>query len=770
MPKVPTNPDEAKCKEIRDRFDEAFTKWKPIYDDGDKNMKYIAGDPWETNDRKAREDAGRPVVTFDELGQYLNQAVNEVRANPRAPKFNPEGDGATDDTARFYANHFRKIEYDSNAQEAYTTAYENALQRGYGFVRLRLEYEHARSHYQRLRIEAVPNPSCCYPDPDAVRPDGTDWKYFFFIESYTKSEFERAFPEAEFTTFSTEQIADVGPVWMGPNKVQVAEYWEVEEEDAELVEYEVPATRLKPMRYESIIEGVDKKPRGGKEIQRRTTTVRTVCMYRTNGVELLAKGGVKKFEHPGEHIPFASCYGKIVWLNKGSGPERVILAMTTLAREPFMAYCFAAATELEILGSITKNPFFAYRGQVTQQQKNEVAKSLHEPVAVLEFEAFLPQAPTQLIPLPVRNPMSVDLSAAAIVRENAKRAIQAAMQGTPLPTSMQKDNAKLSGRAMDRFEESGQRGNYHFIDHYNDLLRRIGVIYEDIEDKVLDVEREVSAIGPDKQAQRWLVNTKQTEAQNGVEILPSTKGRHSVTVDVGPETVSERQEAGKFLDNFVTSPMMAAIEPAKRDKLIALSIKERVMGPMGEKMADVISPPESEDGEQMIPQAKVQELIAAGNAVQQGLQAQIAELTQKLEAKVVETEGKLVVQAAADKTKKEIAQLTTEQKAIDSERDSATALAIAEMRLEIDKLKVALETKKIEQAREIEGARLEQQTYSAERGHEASETEAERSREAASEEAERSRAHESAEGEATRKAAADQADKAAKAKAKEPKT
>src|SRR5687768_13275588 len=97
-------PNEDVVKKIRDRFAEAFDKWDPIYKDGDLNMKYIAGDPWSTRDRQEREASGRPVLSFDELGQYLNQAVNEVRANPRAPMFSPEGVGANDETARFYAN------------------------------------------------------------------------------------------------------------------------------------------------------------------------------------------------------------------------------------------------------------------------------------------------------------------------------------------------------------------------------------------------------------------------------------------------------------------------------------------------------------------------------------------------------------------------------------------------------------------------------------------------------------------------------------------
>lgn len=774
MAKSKENTDEADLKEIRDRFSEAFTKWDPIYKDGDINMRFVAGDGWDPGDKKAREDNGRPVSWFDEIGQYLNQAVNEVRANPRAPKFSPEGDGANDDTARFYGSLMRKTDYDSNAQEAYTCAYENSLQRNTGFVRLRLEYEHARSHQQRVRIEAVPNPSCVYPDPDATRPDGSDWKYLFFIESYTKAEFQRSFPEAEFATFSTEQIAAVGSAWLSESRVQVAEYWCVEEEDADLVEVMIPPTARNPEpQYVSYIEGVDKKPRGGVFVQKRPTTIRKVYSCLTNGLEILAKDGEKWHLHPSEDIPFASCYGKIVWMNKGGGPERVILAMTTLARAPQMAYVFAACNSLEAMGTITKNPYMAYRGQLTATQKNAIARSLHEPVAVLEVEPTLPGLPNTLIPHPVRNPMAVDLSTYSIERENARRAIQAAMGWTPLPTQAQRKNEK-SGVALKQIEESGQKGAYHFIDHYNDLLRRVGVLFEGIVDKIYDAERELTTIGADKSTEQWLINPGKDRLRalqgqkpnKSLNVLPSTKGRHSVTVDVGPEFDSERDESNAALDGLIGSPVIGMLEPAKRDKLISLSIRQRVLGPIGEKMADVISPPEKEGEEQMVPAAKVQELIAAGNAVQQELDKKVKELQAKLDAKIVEAEGKLVVQTKADETKLKIAEMTTNQKADDTDVDARTAMAIAELRAEIEMMKM-------QHAKEVKGAELEQSTHMAERDHQESGAEAEKTRQHASAEGDKGRQATADENERARQATAEQSDadrklaeKTAKAKTK----
>lgn len=115
--------------EIRERYDYDLNEWRPIRDEAKKDMRFVAGDPWEPGERKAREEAKRPCLAPDELNQYFNQAINDIRANPRAAKFTPQGNGATDETAEFYANKWREIEYRSKSPIVYTPAFENAIHR-----------------------------------------------------------------------------------------------------------------------------------------------------------------------------------------------------------------------------------------------------------------------------------------------------------------------------------------------------------------------------------------------------------------------------------------------------------------------------------------------------------------------------------------------------------------------------------------------------------------------------------------------------------------
>jgi hypothetical protein len=264
--------------EIRGRYEYAKAEWAHIREDARKDMLCIAGQVWEALDPeglKQRKEAKRPALSLDEIGQYIDQTVNSVRANPRAVKFSPGEVSTTasvtpsEKTASFYADKTREIEYRSKAQIVYTTAFENAVQRGYGFCRVTTRYVRGSQDRQDIWLEPFVNPDLVLPDPDCLMPDSSDQKYCFVLEGRTTiPEFKREYPNAKIVDFSGD-LAKNHPDWVGDNRVQLAEYWTVDG---------------------SYSEGTQ-----------------TVCQYITNGVEIL-----KSNEWAGRYIPIVSCYGKVL--------------------------------------------------------------------------------------------------------------------------------------------------------------------------------------------------------------------------------------------------------------------------------------------------------------------------------------------------------------------------------------------------------------------------------------------------------------------------
>src|SRR5678816_1239884 len=101
--------------------------------------------------------------------------------------------------------------------------------------------------------------------------------------------------------------------------------------------------------------------------------------------------------------------------------------------------------------------------------------------------------PGQLAEFPQRNPFEPAIQALEVGAEAARRAIQAAMGVTFLPTQAQRHNEK-SGVALKQIESSGQKGSFHFVDHYEAMIQEIGVKVEDLMDKILDNARDTGCL------------------------------------------------------------------------------------------------------------------------------------------------------------------------------------------------------------------------------------------------------------------------------------
>jgi len=73
-------------KEVRDRFNYMVMRWQDIRREAATDMRFMTGDPWPQGERDARSAMNRLCLSFDELSQYINQLVNGVRQNKRAPR------------------------------------------------------------------------------------------------------------------------------------------------------------------------------------------------------------------------------------------------------------------------------------------------------------------------------------------------------------------------------------------------------------------------------------------------------------------------------------------------------------------------------------------------------------------------------------------------------------------------------------------------------------------------------------------------------------
>lgn len=716
---------------IHDRFTYAIDRWDKIRKQRKEDMRHVSGDPWEPKEKLARLQAMRPVPACDEIGQYLNQVTNEVEVNPRAMKFSPVGFGANDKTAEFYADKAREIEYRSKAQQHYAKGFQNMVEGSYGYVKVRTEFVTDKpagpqdpwsAFDKRLVIDGIPDPDCIYPDPDFLDRTGRDWSWLFEIESISRRDFQKAYPKAEIQNFSPE-LLKYSKGWItgtgNTQKIQIASYWEVDRSKKRTIEaWQVTnpqngATSVYEL-YGDATDELALAAKFGEKIDEREVDAPTVWQYRTNGVEIL-----KKTKWITKSIPYVAMFGKMIWLDLGTGPELMIFSMTRLARNPNMLLAYYLACEAEMIGMTPKVPWWVWKGSLDKKNAVKVQQANHVPVAFIEVDPTMSQAGGngQATPsLPQRLPFEPPIQAIEIAKESARRSIQAAMGLTPIPTSMQRDNPKLSGRAMDKFKDASQLGSYHFMAAYNGGIERVGEIIEEAIPAVHDRAGETPVLDNQKRPKNVFVNAKL--AQEGAEVpedaLPDVNGLHAVTIDVGPADASARQQSSDFVDAFVAAPFFGMLPPPMAMQILSLLVKLKNLGPIGEEIADLLHPPDQEGQEQMVPAAKLQETIQAGQQVIEALQGKIQEYEQEREAKTQELSGKADIVRLQEENKTLIAMREIDAMMAKAQLEADTDIRLQKMEEAFGMLKLHIEGQQKERQLDAQvatkGAELEHAT------------------------------------------------------------
>lgn len=733
-------------RQLRAEWDYDTQAWQDIRDEAKIDMRFVSGDTWTESDRTARDNAQRPCLSLDELGQYVNQLINDIRQHKRAIKVTAIGSGANDQTAEFRANLIRQIEYRSNAQQAYTVAFENAVQRSYGYARIVAKYASqpkdsggdGSGFNQELLIEPFPNPDLVTVDADILRPDGSDMKHAFVAESWKWADYRKKFPKARLRDFdATLDKQFTGTSWQTTSKIQLAEYWTIDVEERKLLLFKKVQLPTGPRDIEVFEDDLEDETqpwgvlRDTTPDDERSVDVPSVLSYLTNGYEILGKP--KRW--PGKSIPIACCFGKILYVDSGSGPEKVILSLVRLARDPAQLYNYYRTAEAEQVGMSTKFPYFVRRGSISEENKLKLQASLHEPVAFIEVEALGDGLPAGFVPeMPVRNPFEPAIAALEAGAEGARRAIQAAMGISPLPTSAQRKNEK-SGVALQEMRNAEQQGSYHFIDSYEMFVTRMGALLDENLDTYYDTARDVTIRTKADEPQQVRINDENQHAfKPGQKEAIKLGGDHDVTLSTGPAFQSEREEAAAFADELVTNmgQVLPVVGPQVAAKLLALTIKLKNVGPLGDEMADMISPPEQAD---KLDPAKIQADLQKAMQMNQMLTEALQKATQERETEQVKANNAFKLE--------ELKQRGQMDKLLKDTELEMQRLALEERKIEADLLKTraTLEQKQTEAMIDREIAQTNAQVEAAGAAEE---------RQAVSQEADKDRAFQAEEGAASR--------------------
>jgi hypothetical protein len=207
----------------------------------DRRFYAISGAQWEGD--LAEQFANKPMPEVNKVFLAIIRIISEYRANRIAVKFSAK-DGVEDPKlAELCAGLLRADEKDSNAEEAFDNAFEEAVSGGMGAFRLRAVYEDDEdpdNDKQRIRFEPIYDADVSvYFDLNAKRQDKADARHCFVITSMSLEAFLDLYPDQDPNSWEHEPNQFD---WFAEGDVYVAEYYRVQDKvREELVTFDGPS-------------------------------------------------------------------------------------------------------------------------------------------------------------------------------------------------------------------------------------------------------------------------------------------------------------------------------------------------------------------------------------------------------------------------------------------------------------------------------------------------------------------------------------------------
>ena len=662
-----------------------------------EDQRFYAGQQWPDQIKADRAVDKRPVITINRLPQFVKQITNPQRQSRPSIQVNPVSDGASVETAEVIQGIIRHIENTSHAEVAYDDAFEDAVIMGRGWFRILTDYVHDGTFEQEIQVKRVPNALAVYPDPAAQEFDYSDARYMFLIEDIPLDEYKEMYGDASVA--SLEMFSGAGnrsPHWYPEGAVRVAEYWYIEHKKRKLALIAGPSGATMTVPEDAV-------PEGTKILKTREVMEPVVMWAKINAAEVIER---KKW--PGRWIPIVPVLGDEVNIDG----ERGLVGIVRYARDPQRMYNYWIAAETETIALAPRAPYIGVEGQFKGHEASwKQANTRNQP-----YLEYVPKAlDGKPIGPPQRQQYEPPIRAIVEATKQADNDLKSVIGF--YDASLGQPGPDQSGRAILARQKQGDTGNLNFMDNLGRSLWHAGRIYLDLMPHVYDTERVMHIIMGDDQQKRVVINRPQPDPTQAMappppggmpgagmppmgggmppgaggapggpgmpgmppqlppgapqppdpaqmmrttaaaeEVHDIRIGRYEITMSIGPNYQSRRQEAAASMLQLVQAapnlmPIIGDLLVQEMDWPMARQISERLkktLPPQLQDNGDDGSPPSVEG---------LSAKLAAAEQVMQQMKQKLDAAEQIIQTKEIESASKESMVEMQEQTKREIALL-----------------------------------------------------------------------------------------------------------------
>lgn len=576
-------------------------------------LKFSYGEQWPDY-AVASRGLDRPQLTINETNTYIKKVTNAQRQQRPRGKAQPVDSMADKKVAKVITGLGRHVEVNSDADNAYDTAFDFAARIGWGYWRLRHDYISEDSFDQDIFIDVIDNPFTVYFDPFSKLPDGSDAERGLITDEMRKEVFKKMHSGARFETgFSDRGTGDSDPNWETDLSIRLAEYFYIERQKAKLV-------RL----TDGTILWADELPRiqsvmaqAGISVQGdRDSFKRVVKWCKQTQWDILEERTL-----PGRWIPIIPMY----WTNVVIDTQRRRQGLVKDAMDPARMNNFWKTAITEYLALAPKAKWLMAEGQ-------DEGHELEFKNANLSSSPLLRYKPTdvagKLAPVPQRiqpDPPPSGLIEAAFMATQDLSRVMGVFDPAVRGGAQHKSDRTLNA-------EQGQSENTNF-DGYDNLTRSIKHTWRIMLSwfpTVYDTQRVARIIGEDGRDQLVTLNEKKTVNQDGQaieKVLNDVRvGSYDVVMDTGPGYDTLRKEGVANMMELMNTPLGEKVA-AVADDLIVRNMDFPGSDPIADRMAAANPLSQIDEKSDIPPQAQMKMLAQ---------ESQIKQLTQALQAAEVE--------------------------------------------------------------------------------------------------------------------------------------
>src|SRR5436190_6560138 len=548
-------------KEGKVRF-ERCQAWESAWRDRARfDIRFANGDAlnhgqWDSEVRNDR--CGRPCLTYNQTRQHNLQVINDARQNKAQIKVTPTGGRASYEAAQVFSGIIRRIEYQSKAVDAYSTAIYHQVESGMGYCRVDTGYVDEQSFDLDLFIKRIADPFTVYIDPDARDYDKADMNFAFVFEDIARDRYEEEYGKDDNTTSAAFDKSDG---WNDKDHVRVAEYWRRNVNNA----------KIHRLQDGTVVRDDEIPDELRDQLEPMIEKTREVAEPEIEWFKMAGNRIIDRREWPGKYIPLVPFIGEETVIDNEMDRKGHTRSQIDAQR----IYNYWASAAVEQVALQTKTPYVAVASAVQGHEEQWMTANTKN-WSVLIYNGI--DEAGQPIPPPARvDPPQMAqayIQGMTLARQDLMSVTGQYQSELGMPSN------ERSGIAIQQRQRQGDTATYHYIDNQAKGIRQIGRILLDLIPKIYDVQRVVMTLGEDGSEAKVVVAPDAPEAHQAIgqgpdgNPQPLTQGEaqeqmqdpdrpdpsiifnpnvglYDVEADVGPSYGTQRQEAANAFSQIM---------------------------------------------------------------------------------------------------------------------------------------------------------------------------------------------------------------------------